>query len=312
MDKKLETIKKIELRKAWNHEAEDFTKWLSEPENIGLLSNEIGIDIKLVQVEANVGRYNVDILAEEENTGRKIIIENQLEFTNHDHLGKLITYASGYNAGIIVWIVKDVREEHRQAIDWLNEHTDEDIYFFLVKIELWQIGDSPFASKFDIISKPNDWAKAVKESFHRAELTETKIQQLEFWNKLKDYGSNKGSRLSFTKTYPQHWYNFSIGSAKAHLSLVMNTKNNLITCELWIPNDKELFKHLFANKGKIESEIGNKLEWKELPDKKASKINISTSAYIEKVEKWDLYFDWLLKEAEMFKKVFSKYLKDKK
>ncbi len=110
-------LKRIELREGWKHEALDFTRWLSQEENLRLLSDEIGFDIKLIQIEAAVGGFNVDILAEEENTGRKIIIENQLEVTNHDHLGKLITYASGYDAKVIIWIVKDVREEHRQAID---------------------------------------------------------------------------------------------------------------------------------------------------------------------------------------------------
>jgi len=116
---KLEKLKKIDLRKAWNHEATDFTNWLAENENLSLLSNEIGIDINLTQTEASVGKFSVDILAEEENTGRKIIIENQLETTNHDHLGKVITYASGYDAEIMIWIVKDVRNKQKQAVNWL-------------------------------------------------------------------------------------------------------------------------------------------------------------------------------------------------
>lgn len=128
-------LKKIDLREAWKHEALDFTQWLAKDENLALLSEEIGVDINLIETEANVGSFNVDILAEDSN-GRKIVIENQLESTNHDHLGKIITYASGYNAEIIIWIVKDVRNEHKQAIDWLNEHTDEKINFFAIKLEL--------------------------------------------------------------------------------------------------------------------------------------------------------------------------------
>ncbi|MBU1121650.1 MAG: DUF4268 domain-containing protein, partial [Candidatus Omnitrophica bacterium] len=155
----LSKLKKVALRNVWKNEAKDFTNWLAEEENLSLLSDEIGIDIKLIKTEAIVGSFNVDILAEEENTGKKIIIENQLEITNHDHLGKIITYASGYDADIIIWLIKDVRDEHKQAIDWLNEHTDEKLNFFIIKIELWQIGDSPVAPKFQIISKPNDWAK---------------------------------------------------------------------------------------------------------------------------------------------------------
>ncbi len=106
----LSKLEKVDLREIWKHEAMDFTNWLAKPKNLELLSDEIGIDISLIQTEASVGNFNVDILAEEENTGRKIIIENQLESTNHDHLGKIITYASGFDAEIIVWIVKNVRD----------------------------------------------------------------------------------------------------------------------------------------------------------------------------------------------------------
>src|SRR5688500_799529 len=123
LKKNLAKLKTLDLREVWGHEASDFTIWLSQEENLNLLSEEIGVTIKLLQVEANVGKFNVDILAEEESSERKIIIENQLEDTNHDHLGKIITYASGYDASIVIWIVRDFREEHRKAIDWLNEHT---------------------------------------------------------------------------------------------------------------------------------------------------------------------------------------------
>jgi hypothetical protein len=122
---KISKLTKVDLRELWKHEALDFTKWLSEPDNLEILSDEIGIGVELVQTEANIGRYNVDILAQEENTGRKIIIENQLETTDHSHLGQLITYAAGLEAEYIVWLVREAREEHQQAVDWLNEHTDD-------------------------------------------------------------------------------------------------------------------------------------------------------------------------------------------
>ena len=163
-------IKKVELREGWKHEANDFTRWMSQEENLALLGDEVGFDIKLIQTEAKVGSFNVDILAEEENTGNKIVIENQLEVSDHDHLGKVITYASGYNAKIVIWVVKDVREEHRNAIDWLNENTNEEIGFYLLKIELWQIEDSLPAPKFEIICKPNDWAKTIKSTSESTEL----------------------------------------------------------------------------------------------------------------------------------------------
>ena len=159
---RLEEIK--DLRTVWPHEALDFTPWLSQDDNISLLADAIGLDIIVDETESSVGDFNVDIFASETGTDRKIIIENQLEDTNHDHLGKLITYASGKSADVIVWVVKHAREEHKAAIEWLNNHTDEKIGFFLCEIKLYRIGTSEPAVKFEVIEKPNDWTKEVKKN----------------------------------------------------------------------------------------------------------------------------------------------------
>ena len=139
----LSKIKRVDLRKVWKNEALDFTTWLAESENLELLSEEIEIEISLIQTEASVGKFKVDILAEENNTGRKIVIENQLDSTDHDHLGEIITYVSGFDAEIVIWIVQNVRDEHKQAIDWLNEHTDQKVNIFAIQMEVWQIAESP-------------------------------------------------------------------------------------------------------------------------------------------------------------------------
>ena len=302
-------IKKVELRKAWNHEASDFTNWLAEEENLRLLSDEIGVDIKLIQTEATVGRFNVDILAEEENTGNKIVIENQLEVTNHDHLGKIITYASGFDASIVIWVVKEVREEHRQAIDWLNEHTDEDLAFFLIQVELWQIGDSPFAPKFEIVSKPNDWAKTVKQSVSGSKITDIKAQQLEFWEQFKAYARSHDTNFRLQKSRPQHWTNISIGSGHAYISLTLNSFDEVIRTELYIPDNKDVYRFLEERKEEIEKDLGYKVEWMELQGKKASRIKVEFSGPIENTDEWESYFAWLQEKAEQFQKVFSKHLK---
>ena len=148
-----------DIRSVWADEAKDFTPWLAQAENIEILSETIGIDLSVSDTEVSIGDFRADIIAYETDTSRKVIIENQLEDTDHDHLGKLITYASGSGADYIVWIVRRVRDEHRAAIEWLNNHTDESIGFFLCEIKLFQIGDSLKAPKFEIIEKPNDWVK---------------------------------------------------------------------------------------------------------------------------------------------------------
>lgn len=302
-------LKKVELREAWKHEASHFTQWLAEEENLTLLGDEIGFEIKLLQIEAVVGSFKVDILAEEENTGRKIIIENQLEITNHDHLGKIITYASGYDAQIIVWVVKDARDEHRQAIDWLNEHTDENSEFYLVRIELWQIENSPYAPKFEIISKPNDWTKAVRSSTDKSELTDTKVQQLEYWIQFKEYAKRKQTKLRLQKSFPQHWTNISIGNSDAHIALTIHSREEKFGVELYIPDNKELYQKLLTYKEKIESDLNEKPEWMDLPTKKASRIRVLTNGNFEDPSKWEQSFEWLLKQAEKFHSVFPKYIR---
>lgn len=305
----LSRLMKIDLRKAWPHEALDYTNWLSEPENLELLSEEVGIDITGVQTEAPVGRFSVDILAEEENTGRKIVIENQLETTDHDHLGKIITYASGYDAEIIIWIVKDVRDEHKQAIDWLNEHTDEKINFFAIKMELWQIDGSAFAPKFQIISKPNDWAKAIKQSNARGELSEHRLMQLEFWNKFKEFAVNKKTSLKLRKASPKHWLDISIGSSKTHLALTIDAGREEVRCELYIPNSNDLYEALLARKKKITEQLDHDLEWMSLDGKKACRIRVIKSVDVGNSDNWDECFDWLLRAAQDFLTVFSKQVK---
>jgi hypothetical protein len=305
----LSKLEKVDLREVWKHEALDFTNWLAKPENLELLSDEIGIDIALIQTEASVGNFNVDILAEEENTGRKIVIENQLESTDHDHLGKIITYASGFDAEIIVWIVKSVRDEHKQAVDWLNEHTDSNINIFAIQMEVWKIANSPYAPKFQVIAKPNDWAKAVKKATTQCELSDTKLLQLEFWTKFKEFVQDKNGKIKLRKAYPQHWYDISFGFSNAHIALTVNSQSEQMACEIYIPDAKQLFSALHEQKEKIESDLAEQLVWEELPEKKASRIKLISKGSLSNQENWEQYHSWMLEKVVSFQKVFGKYIK---
>lgn len=305
---KLGTLQRIDLRGYWKHEALDFTRWLSEPENIALLSDEVGIGIEVIQTEASVGRFNVDILAQEENTDRKIIIENQLETTDHAHLGQLITYAAGLEAQYVIWIVKEVREEHRQAVDWLNEHTDEDINFFLVAIELWQIGNSDPAPKFSILSRPNEWKKSVRTSAYDGNLSDTKTKQLEFWQQLKEFATEIHPELRLRTPRPQHWYDISIGRSDCHVCFTADSRENQVGCELYIQDSKELFRSFLSCAAQIEKDLALDvpLDWQELPGKKAARIRAFHSFTFADADTWKDSFQWLSETALKFKKVFSK------
>lgn len=303
-------LQRVELRKLWKHEEYDFSSWLAEPENLELLSQEIGVSITNPVTETSVGSFSADILAEEEDSQRKILIENQLEASNHDHLGKLFTYGAGVGAEIIIWIVKSAREEHEQAINWINEHSDESLNIFLIQIEAWKIGESDPAPRFNIIAKPNDWAKQVKQSSGKRTITDYKLTQQKFWEDLIET-AGAGSLISGRKTRPQHWYDVSIGTSRAHLSLTLNHFENWVNCELYIPNDvdKAVFDKLYAQKDSIENELGVPIEWQRLDDKKASRIKATIPGNIESTDEWPNYFDWLIQTADEFKKVFAKRLR---
>ena len=303
---KLEEIK--DLRKIWPHEASDFTPWLSQDDNIALLADAVGLDITVDETESSVGDFNVDIFATETGTDRKIIIENQLEDTNHDHLGKLITYASGKSADVIIWVVKHAREEHRAAIEWLNNHTDEKIGFFLCEIKLYKIGNSDPAVKFEVIEKPDDWAKEVKKSEYSSE---TQQRRYEYWAAFEDYAfQNAEFSKNFNRRKPSkdHWMDFGIGSSACHLAVLQIQKRNELGVELYINEDKDLFRSLFKNRSEIESETGLRFNWKELPERKASRIVIFESVDFSDKNQWSKQFDWVIDVMIKMKREFGKYI----
>ena len=311
MTKKLGRVKVIKnLREVWAKEATDFTRWLAEEENLQLLSDTIGVDLELVRTEANVGRYNVDILAKDLNTNSNVVIENQIEDTNHDHLGKLITYAAGHDVSLAIWIVRKAKEEHAKAVEWLNTHSDDNIGFFLLEIQVLQIGDSIPAPQFNIVVKPNEWAKAIKADNESKELTDTKQQQLKFWTEFKEYAESQNAPFSYRTPRPQHWYNFSIGTSIAHLSVNVNTQKQRISCEIYISNNKDLYEYLLQRKEEIENKLG-KCDW--VDANIASRIIVRS--YLDEVmpedgEKRTNEFKWLLSELLLMRKVFAPLLKE--
>ena len=303
---KLEEIK--DLRTVWPHEALDFTPWLSQDDNITLLADSIGIDITVDETESSVGDFNVDIFASETGTDRKIIIENQLEDTNHDHLGKLITYASGKSADIVIWVVKHAREEHKAAIEWLNNHTDDSVGFFLCEIKLYRIGNSEPAVKFEVIEKPNDWTKEIKKS---ESINETQQLSYDYWVAFEDYAfKNPTFAKNFKKRKPSknHWLNFSIGSSACHIAVSQIKQRNELDVELYISDDTELYNSLYENKTDIELTSGLSFDWRELPDRKASRIVLEKSVQLENKNAWGSQFEWLIDVMVKMKTTFSKYI----
>ncbi len=261
----------VDLREIWKHEAHDFTQWMAKPENIESLNNTIGLSLVDIQTEKDVGAYKCDIVCRDEFSNNIVIIENQLESTDHDHLGKIITYASGLDASVIIWIVKEAREEHTSAIEWLNNHTDDTVSFFLLEVKAWKIGSSDPAIQLNIIEAPNDFNKNMKKTISVNSPTETEMKKQEFWTAFNEVMKER-KEFNIRKAWTSNWYDFSIGKSSCHLSAELINPKNKIRLSFLIPDDKELFDRLFENKEEIEKKVGTKLDWDRLEGKKASRI----------------------------------------
>lgn len=302
----LSKITKINPRDVWRHEAYDFTTWLAADDNISHLSEELQIQVENPRIESAAGRFFVDIVAEVADDGGTVIIENQLETTNHRHLGQLITYASALDAKFILWVVPEFNEEHKQAIDWLNRNVSENTNFFLIQVEVYRIDDSRPAPKFTVISEPNNWGRMIKSSASGNVISDVKLLQHEFWEQLIDEARNR-SQLSYgSKARPQHWYNLSFGTSRAHIALTTNTQKSLIGCEIYIRKEKELFDLLIQSKTEIEAEVGVALDWKRRDEATACRIIRTSAIDITNRENWGQANEWLIHCADSFASAFGK------
>ena len=178
-------LEKVQIRSVWKKEDAHFTPWLGSEENIALLSETIGVELEVTSIEQRVGIFRADIICKDVDNDKIVLIENQFEYTDHKHLGQLLTYASGTQAVTMIWIAEHFTEEHRSVLDWLNRITDESTDFFGIEVELYRIGNSEPAPKFNIVSKPNEWSRNLRRAARNVEMTETREIQLEYWQELR-------------------------------------------------------------------------------------------------------------------------------
>lgn len=305
---KLGRLEKLDLRSYWKNEARDFTPWLAQNDNIQLLGETIGIELEVQGQEESVGPFSADILCKDTTNDHYVLIENQLEKTDHTHLGQLLTYAAGLDAVTIIWIAQKFTEEHRAALDWLNRITDDTFTFFGIEIELYKIGDSAAAPKFSVVCKPNDWSKQIKKSADLQSVTETKLLQHEYWQHLKDYMEEQRSFVRMQKPLPQHWTDVAIGRSNFHLSANVNSRKKLISIWLNIQGEKakEHFDELYKRaKEQSEKEISTTIQWDRLDDKKMCVVHISTSADFTDKNDWNNQCTWFKENLEKFTRFFK-------
>ncbi|MDY3902413.1 DUF4268 domain-containing protein [Peptoniphilus sp.] len=306
---RLGKLEEVDIRELWKHEQYDFSEWLSKEENIEMLGDEIGLTLTDINKEVFVGSYRCDLVAKDETTGIKVIIENQLEATNHDHLGKIITYASGLDANVVVWIVKEAREEHRSAIEWLNNKTTKDVSFFLMEIRAYRIGDSLPAPKFVIIEKPNDFVKTTNASVDNRELSKSQAERLNFWNRFNEVLISRNKPFNVRKATTDHWYDVALGISEAHISITLVNKTNSIGIEVYINDNKELFDSLYSVSEEIENELGFNMDWQRLDNKKASRIIYYISGLdFDNHENYDELINEVIDKVIVIKRAFRNYL----
>jgi len=310
MKDSLGTIKQLDVHQIWKNEAADFTPWLAEEENIALLGNVLGIELEVENTEVAAGPYSADILARDTGTSGYVVIENQLGRTNHDHLGKAITYAAVLNANTIVWIAPEFTDEHKKALDWLNDNSSDELAFFGVRPELWQIDESKPAVQFNVLSRP---AETIPPPPRKMPLSPAKKLQLEWWTVVRDALVESKALPSVQTPRPQYWYDVALGRTGIFLSNTANTFDHKIGVRVYMSEKyggHAALAQLLDSKEEIESELGTTLLWDANPDRRDKIIAVYCDADISKRDKWPEYCEWMVDMITRFRTVFRPRIKE--
>ena len=312
----LGSLEPVDLREVWKNEEADFTPWLADQKNLAILGDALGMPLEFVAREEAVGPYSADILCRDSNDRTEVVVENQLESTDHDHLGKLLTYAAHLGARTVVWIAKSFTDQHRAALDWLNEVSEAGTRFFGLEIELWQIGDSPPAPKLNVVAKPNDW---TKERIEPTKLTPTLQMQLGFWEGFAAFVARKGTIVTkINSPRPQHWLGLSgVGRTGFYLYGVVNTMSDSggheLRAELVIggQDTDHYFDLLHAERQDVEKEhqFSDQMEWRNPTDSQQRKIYWRLPTDFGDLDQRTDQYRWLLERAEALHRILAPRVK---
>lgn len=302
-------LERVPLREVWKHEAQDFTQWLQD--NIEVLNETLDLALVNVAREQAAGAFSIDLVAEDEGGGT-VIIENQLEKSNHDHLGKLITYLTAMQAKAAIWIVSDPRPEHVAAITWLNESSSA--AFYMVKVEAVKIGGSPAAPLFTLIVGPSEEARAVGQI--KSELSGRDQLFRKWWTSLIDRSAAVNKLHSHITPSTVHW----IGASSGTRGLGWNFGFTQGSCsaELYIDRGKDsddenkaIFDQLAANQTEIEQAFGGPLSWERLDAKRACRIRFTNEAggYRSPEDQWPDLQDTVIRAMDRLEKALRPHLR---
>lgn len=291
-------IETVELREVWAHEAQEFTPWLLE--NADALGEALDMDLEITTAEHPVGAFSLDLVGTDARTNESVIIENQLETTDHNHLGQLLTYAAGVDTVNIVWLAKQFREEHRAALDWLNTRTDPDTRFFGVEVSVVRIGDSMHAPWFRLVVQPNDWKKTVRSnnSVRSQEVSDLNLLYAEFWDQY--IAAMHNAQLSWTrarKAPKQNWFDTPSGVTGA--GFVASFSRDGLLSELYFGDPDPAvndfrFERLQQSRKLLESEYDGPLAFEPLDKRKGCRIGDRSPGAITEKDRWPEFINWFI------------------
>jgi hypothetical protein len=305
-------LQKVELRDAWPHEAGNFTPWLAQPENLTLLAEVLGIELAFEAIEKPVESFSADILAKDIATDRWVLIENQLEQTDHTHLGQILTYAAGLDAQTIVWIAKEFREPHRAAIDYLNHISAPEFNFFGVQVELFRIGDSALAPSFNVVAKPNDWSKQIlAKAGDSAETTARHEYWQTYWSGLFEFAEYKTLQIGPRKPPKEGWFRIEqLVSGEPNAAIWLHCSGSKLRAVFWLQGqgNKELFDTLYAAKSQIEATMSAALVWDRMDNKKSSMIALESALGQFDTDNLAAHYTWFMDKAKIMSDALRPHL----
>ena len=304
MDQDLKQLTPVDISKVWETEPQHFTPWLAREENLTLLGEALGMELELDAQEINVGGFRADLRCKNTVDDSWVLIENQLEATDHRHVGQLLTYAAGLDAHTVIWIAKTFRQEYRAMLDWQNRITHEPYRFFGIEVKVWQIGASDRAVQFEVVSSPNNWGRDVSQ---HTGLSETEQQLKRYWTGLRDYIADNGSSVNCPAPTTRNYLQFSIGRTTFTLQAWVASTNREIGIRLYMAGDfsKAHYYLLKEQQEEIHNEFGETLEWHELPENERSRISLSKADTNPLDENnWPQQYKWFTAKLERFDHVF--------
>ncbi len=305
---KIQKLKYVEVREIWRREADDFTNWLAD--NIDYLSDYLGLSLNVLETERTIGSFNVDIFGEDEH-GNIFLIENQLEKTDHTHLGQLLSYSVGSDAKTVIWVSPDPREEHIAVMEWLNEVTPADMRWYLMKLEVVRTGDHQASPLFTRVAGPSLEAKA--RGSEKRQLAERQEKRIRFWEGLLPVLAEHTNRYRNISPSADNWLAASTGVSGISYQIVIRMQDASLRLVLEKTADpetnKRAFDFLYGRRDAIERDFGDTMVWRRMEDRISSRIEYDIPEHgLQDEEQWEATYEVISESFSLWEQAFDKHI----